>query len=91
MRHPIVAFILARLDEEDADFPNLDDWRARVAELECHLVAGGELFGNEDLDPAVTKRELALAGLKVAALRYREHPDYDDGWLPPFASDQPTA
>ena len=84
MRHPIIVFLLARLDEEDPNFPYLAELRERIAELEYHLIDGGPLLGNEDLGPGVTKEDLALAGLKVAAFRYRDHPDYKPDWRLPF-------
>ena len=80
MRHPIVQFLLARYDEEDPGNPHLPQMRDQLTELECHMVVGGDLYPYPD----VTKEEYALAGLKLAAFRYRDHPDFDEDWHLPF-------
>ncbi|MGA6223487.1 hypothetical protein ACPESV_24515 [Streptomyces umbrinus] len=93
MRHPIVRFLLARYNEEDPDTPHLPELRDQLGELECNLIVGGELTANPDADPTLTKTDIALAGLKVAAFRYRDHPEYDDDWRLPFDHERrsPTA
>lgn len=87
MSHPIVQFLLARYDEEDPDHtdPEINEYRDRTAELECHMIVGGDLYPHPD----VSKQEYALGGLKIAAFRYRDHPDFDEDWRLPFDSYRP--
>jgi hypothetical protein len=88
MSHPLVEFLLARYDEEDPTRtnPDIQELRSTATEMECHLIA------SDDLDAyGVPKRDIAWAGLRLQALRYRGHPDLDDDWLPPFAAGPPTA
>lgn len=84
MKHPIVQFLLDRYDEEDPDDPDLPALRDAVAQLECHMIVGGDLYPYPD----VSKQEYALGGLKIAAFKYRDHPDFDEDWRLPFDTGQ---
>ncbi|MER5750642.1 hypothetical protein [Streptomyces sp. NPDC002088] len=86
MSHPLVRFLLARYDEEDPAHTNsaINELRDEATEMECHLIA------SDDPDAyGEPKRDVAWAVLRLQALKYRDHPGFNDTWRLVANSRQP--
>lgn len=91
MSHPLVAYLLARYDEEDPDHTNpaVNERRNQITELECRMLTGDDPYLFE---PGIAERDVAWWALRMAAFMFRDRDDFQDEWrVPPDPKAPPTA
>lgn len=74
----LVAFLQARVAEQDLDLPKVEETQALIGELQLHLIVSDEQHDEYDMPV----RDAALRALKWLASVYHDHPDYRPEWQP---------